>query len=104
LNLLAVVNSLVANAFDPIVVFKNIFEGLGTLPDTFLIYMIKKEAEPRCLYPLLSYISWSKDQSEARIRCYGVIEPVEQPTEWCSALTIAPQAGGKRKMCVDLTS
>lgn len=34
----------------------------------------------------------------------GVIEPVEQPTEWCSGLTIAPKANGAIRMCVDLTA
>jgi len=36
--------------------------------------------------------------------CKGIKEPVEWPTEWCSALTIAPKAGGKIRKCVDLTS
>ena len=32
----------------------------------------------------------------------GVIEYVEEPTEWCSGLTIAPKANGGIRMCVDL--
>jgi len=106
LNLLAVVNSLVANAFDPVTVFKSVFEGLGTLPDTFRIHL-KKDAEPRCLYaprPIAAGLrTKAKDELDEMLR-KGVIEPVERPTEWCSALTIAPKAGGKIRMCVDLTS
>ena len=33
-----------------------------------------------------------------------VIEPVEQATEWCSGLTIAPKPNGSIRMCVDLTA
>ena len=34
----------------------------------------------------------------------GIVEPVEEPTEWCSGLTIAPKAGGKIRLSVDLTN
>ena len=33
-----------------------------------------------------------------------VIEPVDEPTEWCSGLTIVPKPNGKIRMCVDLTA
>ena len=33
-----------------------------------------------------------------------VIEPVEEATDWCSGLTIAPKPNGAIRMCVDLTS
>lgn len=32
-----------------------------------------------------------------------VIEPIEEPTEWCSGLTIAPKSNGSISMRVDLT-
>ena len=32
-----------------------------------------------------------------------VIEPVDEPTEWCSGLTIVPKPSGMIRMCVDLT-
>jgi len=106
LNLLAVVNSLVANAFDPVTIFKNVFEGLGTLPDTFRIHL-KKEVEPKCLYascPIAAGLQTKAKYELDEMLRKGVIELVEQPTEWCSALTIALKTGGKIRMCVDLTS
>ena len=33
-----------------------------------------------------------------------MIEPVEEATDWCSGLTIAPKPNGAIRMCVDLTS
>ena len=33
----------------------------------------------------------------------GVIEPIEQATDWCSFLTIAPRSNGKIRLCVHLT-
>ena len=33
----------------------------------------------------------------------GVIERVEQPTEWCAGLVVVPKANGKVRLCVDLT-
>jgi len=32
----------------------------------------------------------------------GVIENVEQPTEWCAGLVVVPKANGKVRICVDL--
>ena len=34
----------------------------------------------------------------------SVIEPMEQATDWCSGLTIAPKSNGKIRMCVDLAN
>ena len=33
----------------------------------------------------------------------GVIEKVEQPTDWCSGMVVVPKANGKVRICVDLT-
>lgn len=32
-----------------------------------------------------------------------VIEPVDEPTEWCSAIVIVPKADGRVRICVDTT-
>lgn len=31
----------------------------------------------------------------------GVIEPIEEPTEWCSGLVLSPKPNGIIRMCVD---
>ena len=33
-----------------------------------------------------------------------VIEPVEEPTEWCASVVVVPKPNGDIRMCVDLTS
>ena len=32
-----------------------------------------------------------------------VIEPIDDPTEWCSPIVVVPKAGGMVRICVDLT-
>ncbi|UYV66813.1 K02A2.6-like, partial [Cordylochernes scorpioides] len=43
-----------------------------------------------------------KEQLEEMIRL-GVIESVEEPTEWCAGMVAIPKPGGKLRICVDLT-
>ena len=33
----------------------------------------------------------------------GVIEKIEEPTEWCAGLVVVPKQNGKVRICVDLT-
>ena len=39
-----------------------------------------------------------------RMQRLGVIEKVEQPTDWCSGIVVVPKANGKIRICVDLTT
>ena len=32
-----------------------------------------------------------------------VIEPIDEPTEWCSLIVVVPKADGRVRICVDLT-
>lgn len=107
LNLLAIVRSLinVPSRFDPFVEFPKLFEGLGTMPDVFKINL-KDNVEPYRIRAPRSIAAGLKEKAHQEILKMlelGVIEPVEEPTDWCSGLTIAPKAGGKIRMCVDLT-
>ncbi|UYV68063.1 K02A2.6-like [Cordylochernes scorpioides] len=43
-----------------------------------------------------------KEQLEEMTRL-GVIESVEEPTEWCAGMVAVPKPGGKLRICVDLT-
>ena len=106
LNLLAVVNSMCKDDFDPTREFPDVFQGLGTLPGTFKINL-KDNMEPKCLFTPRPIAAGLKDQAKRELDqmlASGIIEPVDQPTEWCSGLTIAPKPGGKIRMCVDLTN
>jgi len=73
----------------------------------YLLNPFEKKVEPRCLYALRPIAAdlrtKAKYELDEMLR-KGVIEPVERAIEWCSALTIAPKADGKIRMCVDLTS
>jgi hypothetical protein len=106
LNLLAVINSMNVMGFDPIKEYKKTFEGLGTLPGIFKI-RLRRDAEPKCTYAPRSIAAGLKERARSEIDdmlAKGIIETVEEPTEWCSALTIAPKPGGKIRLCVDLTN
>jgi hypothetical protein len=104
---LAVVNSLqVENSkFDPCKVFPKLFAGLGVMPDVFKIEL-KAGLEPYRLCAPRPIAAGLREQAKAeldRMLELNVIQPVEQPTDWCSGLTIAPKPNGKIRMCIDLT-
>ena len=92
--------------FDPTKEFPELFEGLGCLPDEFSI-VLKPNTKPRHLFSPRSIAAGLRPKAKAKIDemlSMGVIEPVEEPTEWCSGLTIVPKANGDIRMCVDLTA
>ncbi|UYV85066.1 hypothetical protein LAZ67_X004444 [Cordylochernes scorpioides] len=53
----------------------------------------------RVLIPLMKQL---KEQLEEMTRL-GVIESVEEPTEWCAGMVAVPKPGGKLRICADLT-
>jgi len=85
--------------------FPGLFEGLGQLQGDYEI-SLKEGAKPHALstprrvaIPLLPRVKEELEQMEQ----LGVIERVEQPTEWCAGLVVVPKANGKVRLCVDLT-
>ena len=38
-----------------------------------------------------------------RLTVLDVIEPAEEPTEWCASVIVVPKSNGDIRMCVDLT-
>ena len=106
LNLLAIVNGIENQKFDPVAAFPNVFSGLGTMPGQFTI-CLKKDYEAKRLFSPRPIAIGLKDKAKKeldRMLAEDVIEPVEEPTEWCSGLTIAPKKNGKIRICIDLTS
>ena len=106
LNLLAVINAMCLNEFDPTREFPKVFEGLGTMPGKFSINL-KRDIEPVRLNSPRPIAAGLREKAKTEIDkmlADNVIEPVEEPTDWCSGLTIAPKKSGKIRMCVDLTN
>ena len=106
LGLIAIIDAVCARSFDPLTEFPTLFEGLGTLPGTFEINL-EEGTKPLHLYSPRVIAAGLCDKAKAEIESMlakGVIEPMEQPTDWCSGLTIAPKANGGIRMCVDLTT
>jgi len=104
---LAVVNSLnkVDVIFDPYKEYFGLFNGLGVMPEVFKITMKDNVKSYRLCAPR-TIAAGLKDKAKLeldKMLKLDVIEPVEEPTEWCSGLTIAPKSNGKIRMCVDLT-
>ena len=106
LSLLAIVNVVCKDEFDPVKMYPGVFTGLGTMPSTFRINLCS-DATPRRLFSPRPIAAGLRDQAKVEIDKMlelDVIEKVEEPTDWCSGLTIAPKPGGKIRMCIDLTA
>ena len=107
LNLLAVVNSLSTSTkkFDVFQEFSELFEGLGTMPEVFKINLRDdiKTFRLNAPRPIAAGLREKAQEEINKMLKMDVIEPVEQPTDWCSGLTIAPKPNGNIRMCVDLT-
>ena len=104
LDLLAIVNAISSEAFDPLKQFPKLFTGLGKMPGVFKI-TLAEGTQPYRLFSPRPIPAGLREKAKKEIDsmlALGVIEPVEQSTEWCSGLTIAPKANGGIRMCVDL--
>ena len=82
---------------------------LLTLLQSFLSFNIelKEGTKPLHLFSPRSIPAGWRDKAKAEIDKMlqmEVIEPVEEPTEWCSGLTIVAKANGGIRVCVDLTA
>ncbi|UYV82094.1 K02A2.6-like [Cordylochernes scorpioides] len=85
--------------------FPKIFNGLGHAKINYKI-SLQPDAKPYALctprrvpIPLMKQL---KEQLEEMTRL-GVIESVEEPTEWCAGMVAVSKPGGKIRICVDLT-
>jgi len=90
---------------DIVIQYPMLFQGLGKLEGGHTIHM-KEGATPFCLttprrvpLPLMKKV-------EEEIKCMeqlDVIEPIDEPTEWCSPIVVLPKAYGRVRICVVLT-
>ncbi|UYV68125.1 K02A2.6-like, partial [Cordylochernes scorpioides] len=84
--------------------FPKLFEGLGLLEQPYHI-KLKEGAKPfsipvprRVPIPLMPKLKEQLDSMVAQ----EVIEPVDEPTEWCAPIVLAGKPNGKIRICVDL--
>ena len=85
--------------------YPGLYRELGSLPDTFEI-KVREGAVPRAI-PVprrvpLGLREATKKELERMLKM-GVIERVEEPSEWCSGMVVAPKSSGEVRICVDLT-
>nr|XP_057913595.1 uncharacterized protein LOC131107503 [Doryrhamphus excisus] len=85
--------------------YPKVFTGLGLLKGEYKI-KLKEDARPYALslprrVPLPLY---DKVKAELkRMEKMGVIEPIEEPTEWCAGMVVAPKPNEKVRICSDMT-
>ena len=105
LELVKRVGSVEDETFDTQKAFPALFRSLGKLQRPYHIQM-KEGAKPFALtalrrvpVPLLLRV---KAELE-RMRQFGVIVPVREPTDCCSGMVVVPKPQDKVMICVDLT-
>ena len=89
----------------PQIEFPKLFEGLGFIKTPHEI-RIKPQCKPysvtvprRVPLPLMEKIQRKLEDMVAA----GVIEPVDEPTEWCAPMVYVGKPDGDIRICVDLT-
>ena len=90
---------------DVVKAYPKLFSGLGKLKDEYII-RLKDNAKPFCLYiprmvplPLMKKV---EDKINGLVK-WGVIEPVDEPTDWCATMVVVPKLNGNMPICVDFT-
>jgi len=86
--------------------FPKLFQGLGKLQGRPYSISLHSDAQPyalctprRVAIPLLPKV----EAELARMQELGVIDKVEQATEWCAGMVVVPKANGQVRICMDLT-
>ena len=86
--------------------YPNLFTGLGQIKHQEYDIKLTQEATPYAIaVPRQVPIPLRKETERElqRMERNGVISRVEDPTEWCAPMVVAPKSGGKVRVCVDLT-
>jgi len=90
---------------DPTREFPKLFKGLGKIDHPYKI-KVKEGARPfatsaprRVPLPLMNVVKKKLEEMVTE----GVIAKVDEPTDWCAPMVIAPKPNGDIRLCVDLT-
>ena len=82
-----------------------LFSGLGKLKGEYTI-QLRDNAKPFCLYTLrrvpLPLMKKVEDEINGLVKS-GVIESVDEPTDWCAPMVVVPKPNANVRLCVDLT-
>jgi len=105
LGLISFVDSVGTTQKDWFLSYPNLFKGLGTMDNEVKIILDNKvspfvQCTPRRIaaarrQPL-------RDELE-RMEKLGVIEKIEEPTEWCAPCIVVPKKENKIRVCIDFT-
>ncbi|XP_063077523.1 uncharacterized protein K02A2.6-like [Engraulis encrasicolus] len=105
LKLIHVVDSVVESENDMKKQYSEVFTGLGCLTGEYKI-KLKDNVKPFALslprrvpLPLHDKV---KEELQ-RMEKMGVIVPIEEPTDWCAGMVVAPKPNGKIRICSDMT-
>ena len=85
--------------------FPNLFQGLGTMKSQVKIEL-KEGLEPFAqATPRRVAAARRRPLQEelARMEKMGVIQRIEEPTEWCAPCIVVPKKNGKIRVCIDFT-
>ncbi len=106
LSLVSRISSVDQSNQTPMDKFPNLFKGLGKLQGDYTI-QLKEGAKPYALStprPVAIPLTKPVRQELQRMEALGVIAKVQEPTEWCAGMVVAPKADGTVRICVDLTN
>ena len=83
--------------------YKDLFEGLGCMPDTYSI-KVDPSVKPVIHPPRKVPISMKeKVKTELlRMESEGVIKKQTEPTDWVNSMVVVPKPNGKVRICIDL--
>ena len=82
--------------------YKDLFEGLGCMPDTYTI-KVDPSVKPVIHPPRKVPISMKeKVKTELlRMESEGVIKKQTEPTDWVNSMVVVPKPNGKVRICID---
>lgn len=85
--------------------FPGLWKGLGTIPGEYTISLNENSKPFAITAPRKIPIPLRKTVEEelCRMQKDGIIQPIEEPTDWCSPMTCVYKPNGKVRICVDLT-
>ena len=107
LQLVSMIEPIMVQPHPAVKEFPKLFQGLGKLQCQSYSISLCNDAQPyalstpcRVAIPLLPKV----EAELMRMQELGVIEKVDQATEWCSGMVVVPKANGKVRICVNLNA
>ena len=86
--------------------YLDLFDGVGVMKESSYEIRLLDGAQPYSLATArrVPYHMLEKVQAELqRMVQLGVIQPISEPTEWCSPMVVVPKKNGEVRICVDYT-